>query len=153
MPALDADDVTITIEERRIEGKKKKCRIKIEFGNGTLTYPSGGVPMPAFSSLGLKRNLDFLSIIDSDDAQGIVWKYDKDNNKLRAYILGVNVDAAGSGTLDDFPLDTTAEPLAEAASIGAVGLEASMNLLGRLAELKTSSAPAAQTLYAEAVGW
>jgi hypothetical protein len=109
--------------------------------------------MPAFSSLGLKRNLDFLSIIDSDDAQGIVWKYDKDNNKLRAYILGVNVDAAGSGTLDDFPLDTTAEPLAEAASIGAVGLEASMNLLGRLAELKTSSAPAAQTLYAEAVGW
>lgn len=153
MPDLAASDVTITIEERRIEGKKKKCRIKIEFGDGALTYPSGGVPMPAFSSLGLKRNLDYLAVFDSDDAQGIVWKYDKENNKLRAYILGVNVDAAGSDTLDDFPIDTTAEPLAEAASIGGFGLEASMNLLGRLAELKAASAPAAQTLYAEAVGW
>ncbi len=110
--------------------------------------------MPAYSALGLIRNLDKIKIYDSDDSQGIVWKYDKDNNKLRGYILGINVDAAGSGTLDDFPLDTTAEPLAEAASIGGVGLEASMNLLGRLAELKgTASAPASQTIYATVIGW
>lgn len=153
MAAIASSDVTITVEERRREDKKHRNRVKIVFGNATLTYPSGGVPLPTFASFGLNRNLDYLVLTDSDDGQGIVWKYDQENKKLRGYIQGVHVTAAGAGTLDDFPIDTTSEPLAEAASIGAVGLEASMNLLGRMAELKTTSAPAATTIYAEAVGW
>ncbi|MFQ5641097.1 MAG: hypothetical protein ACE5IR_24225 [bacterium] len=155
MPALAASDVTVTIEKenRSSELRMKRNRVKIAFGDGSLTYPTGGVPMPAIGNFGMVNNLDFLNVVDDDDSQGIVWKYDKDNNKLRAYIMGVDVTAAGSGTLDDFPLDTTGEPLAEAASLGAVGLEAGVNLLGRLQELKTTSAPAVQTIYAEAVGW
>ena len=154
MPDLVAADVTVTVEERNLEGKKKRNRVKIAFGDGAKTYPSGGVPLPAISTFGMVRSLDYLLMIETDDAQGIVWKYDKDNKKMRAYILGINVDAAGSDTLDDFPIDTTAEPLAEPASIGGFGLEASMNLLGRLAELKAAaSAPAAHTMFAEAVGW
>lgn len=159
MAAIASSDVTITpqasmgLSKGRIEGGKRKVLVKIAFGDGALTYPSGGVPMPAKENFGMLRNLDYLLISDNDDAQGIVWKWDYENKKLRGYILGVHVAAAGAGTLDDFPIDTTAEPLAEAASVGAVGLEAAMNLLGRMAELKTASAPAATVLYAEAVGY
>jgi hypothetical protein len=154
MADLVAADVTVTVEDRFIKGKERHSYVKIAFGNGTLTYPANGVPMPAASSFGMVRNLDRLVIYDSDDAQGIMWKYDKENKKLRGYIMGLDVTAAGAGTLDDFPLDTAGEPLAEAASIGAVGLEAGVNLLGRFMELKAAaSTPAAQTLYALAIGW
>lgn len=155
MPALASTDVTITVqkEKRSSDLRQKRNLVKIAFGDGSLTYPSGGVPMPAIGEFGLTNDMDYMILIDGDDSQGIVWKYDQENRKLRAFIMGLDVTAAGTGTLDDFPLDTTGEPLAEAASIGAVGLEAGVNLLGRLHELKTTSAPAAATLYAEAVGW
>lgn len=154
MADLVAGDVTVTVEEENIIGKKRWHFVKIAFGDGSLTYPANGVPMPAAAKFGMRTLLNRLIVLDSDDAQGILWKWDKENNKLRAYILGVHVTAAGAGTLDDFPIDTTAEPLAEAASIGAVGLEAASNLLGRLKELKgAASAPAAQTMYALAIGY
>lgn len=119
MADIASSDVTITVEKRTIVGKQRRNRVKIAFGNGALTYPSGGVPMPAASSFGMVRNLDYLTIFDENDASGIMWKYDKDNLKLRGYEF-------------DYPA------VAEGA---AVELDAA------------SDAPAAQTLYAEAVGW
>ena len=144
----------------------RRVEVKIAFGNGVRTYPSTGVPLPVAAdfagsvrkphgaAFGMTRGLKYLVIQDSDDAQGILWKYNRENHRLRGYIMGLDVTAAGAGTLDDFPIDTTDEPLAEAASIGAVGLEAGVNLLGRFMELKAAaSTPAAQVIYATAVGW
>lgn len=154
MTDLASTDVTVTVNERTIVGKKRRNRVTIAFGDGALTYPSGGVPMPAFGSFGMIRNLDFLTVFDEDDASGIVWKYDRTNNKLRGYITGVNVDAAGAVTLDDFPIKT--------GELATGSLSVSLNndagsgvkYLGKLQELAAaSSAPAAQTLQAEAVGW
>jgi hypothetical protein len=154
MTALASTDVTVTISERRIVGKKRRNIVKIVFGDGALTYPAGGVPMPAYTGFGMIRNLDYLNIVDQDDATGIYWKYDKDNNKLRAYTQGYAVGAAGAATLDDFPV-TAAFNVTSGISVSLTNSAGSAtNGLGALVEAATGATPAAsQTLYAEAVGW
>ena len=143
MTALVAGDVTVTIERRSIEGKTRRNRCKIAFGDGALTYPAAGVPLPAFASWGMKRNLDFLTIFDENDASGFVWKYDKDNNKLRAWrILSAAAGVSGA----TFTVSTTGNILCNESGSNA---EVAMDL----AEATTALAPAAQVLYAEAVGW
>lgn len=150
MADLAATDVTVTIEERRIESRKRIHRVKIVFGDGALTYPAGGVPMPAKEKFGMLRNLDYLILIDSDDANGITWKYDKDNNKLRAYVQGALVGAAGAQTMDDFPVTAGFGVTADTH----LSLKAGSATV-RFGDLKEASAgaPAAQTIYAQAVGW
>lgn len=85
MTALVAADVTVTVQDRWIEGPVKYSRCKIEFGDEALTYPTGGVPLPTYASWGFKRNIDFLTLFDQNDASGYVWKYDLDNHKLLAF--------------------------------------------------------------------
>src|SRR3990167_3737525 len=87
MTAIVAADVTLTIERRTISGKTRRNRVKVVFGDSALTYPAGGVPMPAFGSWGMKRNLDYLTVFDENDASGVIWKYDTTNNKLRGYSM------------------------------------------------------------------
>lgn len=154
MTALASSDVTVTIIDRFIQGKRRRVSFSLAFGDAALTYPSGGVPLPTYPSFGMKRNLAFLLFDDPNSAQGIVWKYDRANHKLRAYIQGVVVSAAGAATMDDFPQNTTAEPLGTAVSLSLTNSTgAGTKYLGRLQELTTTQAPAASTLYGEAVGW
>lgn len=78
----------------RIEGNKRKVVCKVVFGNGALTYPANGVPMPAATSFGMYRNLDTLSILDQSNADGIVWKWDYANKKLRGYYSAATTTGA-----------------------------------------------------------
>lgn len=97
MTALASTDITVTvsIRDRRIYGNKHKVPVTIAFGNGALTYPAGGVPMPAFGSFGMKRNLDFMEFTDPANANGFLYKYDQTNNKIRIY-QGDNANAAAA---------------------------------------------------------
>lgn len=165
MVALVAADVTITVEQRRIVGKQRRNRVKIAFGNGALTIPAGGVPLPAAASFGMVRNLEYLTIFDENDASGIIWKYDKDNNKLRAWVQKTTDHAhdllVANGAI------ATSGAIGLTAGAGLVGAVAATTVTGGIASggvqsttfattalnEDTSSAPAAQTLYAEAVGW
>lgn len=158
MADLTSANVTITVQNQRyFHGTvaQKRHQVKIEFGDGALTYPTGGVPMPAKDKFGMVHALEFLSLIDDNDATGIVWKYDKENNKLRGFIQGITVSAAGAATMDDFALDTTADPLATTVSVSLTNSTgAGAKYLGKMLELAGgSAAPAAQVLYAEAVGF
>lgn len=162
MADLAASDVTVAVVDRKIYAKQRRNVVTITFGDGVLTYPSGGVPLPAAASFGMVRNIDFIVITDANDAAGIVWKYDQANHKLRGYIQGAVISAAGSGTLDDHPLDGTADPLAAAdrqpsngaVSLGIIASAAGTVYLGAMKELLAAEhAPASQVLYAEAVGW
>lgn len=117
MPAISATDVTVTILDRHIEGKKKRSQCTIAFGDGALTYPSGGVPLPADSSFGFKRAMDLLLISDGDDSNGFVWKYDATNKKLRGY-QGDNDNVADAPLIE---LTTAATPAAQALRVEAVG--------------------------------
>ena len=167
MTAIASTDLTLTVQTGTIQrfNKYKEALVKIAFGNGTLTYPPGGVPLPSFvasfTSYGMKKTVNYLELVDQDDSQGIIWKYDHDNKKLRGYLQGAVITAASTGTLDDYPLDTTAEPLAAAAnqpSSGAISLgltntaAAGTIFLGKLVELASTHAPAAQTLYVRVSG-
>lgn len=155
MADLVAADVTVTVEERTIVGKKRRNRVKIVFGDGALTYPSGGVPMPAFDSFGMIRNLDYLTVLDQDDGNGVFWKYDKENNKLRAYVQGYAHGTGGAVTLDDYPVNAAFGVTSGISVSLTTGAGAATGRLGGLVESASGAgnAPAAQTLYAEAVGW
>ena len=156
MAALASSDVTVTVNDRDIVGKKRRCRVTVAFGDGALTYPSGGVPLPTFASFGMTRNIDFLTCFDADDASGILWKYDRTNHKLRGYIQG----AATSGALTTgisvagLKSNNSLASTGMAVAVESSGAAASGTVYaGVLQELGTSHAPAAQTLQAEAVGW
>lgn len=166
MAAIASSDVTITIQKQRImrgsPGGLRINTVKIAFGNATLTYPSGGVPMPTYPSFGMMKELEFCNMIDADCAVGQVWKWDYTNKKLRAYIQGTVISAAGGATADDYALDGTTDPYAAAAvqpSAGAIGLSlnntavAGTIYFGKMKELSTTHAPVATTIYALAFGW
>lgn len=154
MAAIASTDLTLTIQTRVTDRKSKRNVVKVVFGDGALTYPSGGIPIPTTpTSWGLRRNLDYIMLMDQDDASGILWKYDYANKKLRGYIQGITVSAAGAATVDDFALDTTAEPLATSVSLSLTNnTGAGTKYFGKLIELTTTHAPASQTLYVEARG-
>lgn len=88
MSALVAGSVTYTIQGRGIlkeESGFKMASIKIAFGNSTLTYPTGGVPLSGLTSWGFPNLLDSLVFNDSANANGFVYKWDRTNNKLLIY--------------------------------------------------------------------
>jgi hypothetical protein len=153
MADLVAADVTVTVDERTIVGKKRRNRVTITFGDGAKTYPAGGVPLPAFGSFGHIRNLDYLTIFDVDDASGIMWKYDRTNNKLRGYRQGVRT---GSTAAADSTSGALLENMAAAeTTLRGMGTAIDVDIdLGLLRELTSAgNPPAAQTLQAEATGW
>lgn len=154
MADIAAANVTVTVNERQIVSKKRRNRVTIAFGDGVLTYPAGGVPMPAFGSFGMKRNLDYLTVFDEDDSKGVVYKYDRDNNKIRAYVQGYAHGTGGAVTVDDYPVNA-AEGVTTGISVSlTTGAGAVTDRLGGLVEMAGGvSLPSATTLQAEAVGW
>lgn len=148
MADLTAADVTVTVEQRQIVGKQKRNRVKIVFGNGTLTYPAAGVPMPAAEKFGMVRNLEYLTVFDHDDASGLMFKYDKDNNKLRIYW-----PSGGATNPATAAAEATAILTSGATAVTANAATADIRK-GQAAELVGgTSTITAKTLYAEAVGW
>lgn len=156
MTALASSDVTVTVNERQIVGKKRRARVTVAFGDGALTYPSGGVPLPTFASYGMTRNIDFITFFDENDASGIIWKYDRTNHKLRGYVQGFDVASmAAADTKLDATIRTGSHATAKIAITCAQAAAASSGAyyVGVMQELATTEAPAAQTLQGEAVGW
>lgn len=172
MADLASTDITVTIEAQKRSPKTRVNRVKIVFGDGALTYPALGVPMPAFASFGFKRNIDYLVFFDTNDAVGLVWKWDKDNNKLRAWQSGGQaahthdlhlnqadvVDGAGTRVNAATNLigansgaDVLIAGVADTTGHGGV-VQLAATAAAALLELG-NVAVAAQTLYAEARGW
>lgn len=147
MADLTAADVTVTvaIRDRGTAGKKHRIQGSIAFGDGAKTYPSGGIPMPAFGNFGMKRNLDTLVFHDVS-ADGLTWKYDKTNNKLRAY--WPTGGASGPTAAETNPVGAT----------GATAVTSSAATLPIVAGqgkefVAATTTIAAKTLYFEAIGW
>lgn len=153
MTALASTDITVTVQERVIKGIEREHLCKFVFGDDALTYPSGGIPIPTFPRLGFFQQVKYLDIIDPNDADGFVWKYDKENKKLRCYVQGYDHGTGGSVTLDDYPI-TAAAGVTTGISISlTTGAGAAVGRLGALVEMDTASAPAATTMYVRAVGY
>lgn len=87
MVALASTDVTVTVTERKRGGSGVKIHFgTLAFGDGALTYPTAGVPMPAASSFGFDREIKDISITGINGlTTEYHTRYDKTNNKLLLY--------------------------------------------------------------------
>jgi len=86
MTALVATDVTETLNtrDRHVLGSLRMSRGSLAFGDGALTYPYGGVPMPAVGKFGMNREVSEMNITDASGA-GYDFRYDQTNRTLKLF--------------------------------------------------------------------
>lgn len=95
MTDIVATDVVYTVlEENILDNGNLSVVVEIKFGNGTLTYPTGGIPLTR-GKMGLPRHIKSLLLIDPESSDGLVYKFDLDNEKLRIYQGDYSVSTDG----------------------------------------------------------
>jgi hypothetical protein len=85
MGALASTDVSLSIAtvDRHILGSVKMVQGTATFGGAALTYPFGGVPIPDKGKFGFVKEI--LEMEFYDPTSGVMWRYDKTNNTLKAF--------------------------------------------------------------------
>jgi hypothetical protein len=86
MADLTASNVTVTLGQRNIEhrpGMLRRVFPDLTFGNGALTYPAGGIPLPAKEQFGFLKQIVYGVAEPAIDAY--VYKFDRTNHKLLIY--------------------------------------------------------------------
>lgn len=170
MADIAASDVTYTLIKKTVEDSSMRDFVMtVAFGDGALTYPSGGIPLTA-GKLGCPNQVLSLVIFSPASSNGYTYKYDAANNKIRIYqspaeththdlkIIGgtaaagtdaVNVKASVLGK--ESATNATVVGANSAASGGVV--PATLAAAAGTEVASGSFAPAATTLYLEARGW
>jgi hypothetical protein len=83
MADLASTNVTLTRLAKHRVGLLKQRVYQLAFGDGALTYPTGGVPLPPLSQFELSSVVFFaLRPVTID---GLTYKYDKANHKVRIF--------------------------------------------------------------------
>lgn len=95
MADIASTDVTYTVSNSKIGSNSRfKALIKADFGDGTLTYPSGGVPLTK-ANMGCPTVIEHFSFDDAANDDGYVYKYDRDAEAIRIYQGGYDGTVAG----------------------------------------------------------
>lgn len=107
MADIAASDLTYTLQPGSHQnGGSQNVRIyTVAFGDGTLTYPSGGVPITK-GDIGCPTDIQAAKIMDDSDGDGLVYKYDLANDKIRIYTA--DYDATADGALIELTAGTSA---------------------------------------------
>lgn len=104
MATFASSDVTVTLDprDRHILGKIKMAKCSIAFGDSTLTYATGGIPMPAKGVFGMNKEIIGVTWMEGMGASGngFIYKYDITNNKILIYYA--DYDAASDGALIEY---------------------------------------------------
>jgi len=161
MADIAAGDVTYTLKTKRTTGDSRKLnRVLIEFGNSTLTYPAGGIPI-TIGKLGCPNIVESMTIVDKGTS-GYSFMYDQSAKKLVMFqsaahthdikfmggqthdaAVGLNSTSLGKNTATNITVaganSTTAGGVVSAS--GAADAEAS------------AVAIAAQAIEVEVLGW
>ena len=95
MADIAATDVTYTINKKQRIGKKHFVQATLTFGDGVLTYKTGGIPLTT-ASFGLYRDIDDLHVTESN-ANALLYEYDKSANTLRVF-TEARVEQTGGAT-------------------------------------------------------
>jgi hypothetical protein len=167
MADIAAGDVTYTIlNTRKINGSpsRKLNRMRLAFGNGTLTYPAGGIPL-SIGKLGCPAVVESLVIVDKGTS-GYEFMYDQSAKKLVVFqapaqthdhdmfilggqthdaTLGLNSSSLGKNTATNITLNG-----ANSATTGGVLSE---TLAAAALAQASAVAIAAQTIEVEVIGW
>lgn len=84
---------TITfLRRKKLEDNRQMVHTKIVLGDGSTTYPSGGIPISG-NSLGLPRYLDSFEFSDASDGDTNIYKYDIVNQAIRIYVQNNSTQA------------------------------------------------------------
>jgi len=102
MAAFASTDVSVTIHARdRDIGHgsimKNVSLASITFGDGALTYATGGVPLPAKEQFGFQKEIKFLAI-QQPVANGFIYKYDADNHKIKIFTQGFTTGSTAAAS-------------------------------------------------------
>lgn len=166
MSALVAGDVAYTQQNRgsvNDAGFTVKT-LKLVFGDGAKTYPAGGIPLSSLSAQGFPTIVATFNFIDQSSADGFVYKYDSVNQKLRIYQMAAHAHplvlknaAVADGATTRVNAGTNLLGANTGSDITVAGAGANGGVqnstAGALAEVATSFAPAATTLYASVSGY
>ncbi len=96
MPPLTADDVTVELlpaDADFTQGLRKQNFVTIAFGDGSKTYPSGGIPLPDKGKFGMFKEIRQMLIFQPAD--GYEYRYDRANHKLRIFFCDYDASADG----------------------------------------------------------
>ena len=155
MPALESTDVTVTTDRRLLDigrrGLDKNMSLpSVAFGDGALTYPTGGVPLPDKAKFGYNRSIDFCTP-QQPSANGFVYKYDETNHKLKIFTQGITMGSTGaSPPTDGAKVEDSAGSAGNLVMPGAS--EDETYDLGPMIELPSTIAPAAVTVKLLMIG-
>ncbi|MCX5818449.1 MAG: hypothetical protein NT047_00825 [Deltaproteobacteria bacterium] len=150
MGAFASTDVTVTVagRDREIAGAaagRNQTIATVTFGNGSLTYATGGVPMPAIGTFGFRNEIK-MGLIEQPPANGFFYKYDAVNRKIKIFTQGftsgsTTAGAAESGALvlNSLGVEATA-PRMPTTAVNTV------YDMGPLVELANGATPAAVTM-------
>lgn len=117
MAAFVSTDVTVTVVERKNLGPKRYVSGTIAFGNGALTYPTAGIPLPVIGNFGFVRNMDDLNISGVNGlTTDYLVRYNKSAHKLQ--LFEEEATAAGGPLLE---CDTSEAPAARTYNFVAFG--------------------------------
>lgn len=103
MAALGASNWTVTVLSDRIHQNSRHVHATLTLPT-TGTYPSNGIPIPAYTAFGLKRNIETLTIhgggVTGNTGQRFV--YDAHNGTIRIFVATTGNELAttvsGAGT-------------------------------------------------------
>lgn len=118
MADIAASNVTTTILRKTDNGNGLTVEAQIAFGDASLTYPSGGVPL-AKSKLGFNRKIATCEIIESNGDK-LLYEYDISAETIRAFFPTQETGTPGNRAGVEFTGASTA-PAATTLQIVATG--------------------------------
>lgn len=86
MADIAAADVTYAVvnqHQQKVVQGRRQGKFSVAFGDGALTYPTGGVPVTK-AKLGCPNIIESF-IMEGTGANGFIYKYDQANEKIRIY--------------------------------------------------------------------
>jgi len=148
MTAIVATDVAVSSSHRNRDvfpvGGKIMSIVDITVGDGALTYPTGGMPLPDKANFGMKREVSAI-LIEQPSANGFIYKYDRENNKLKIFTQGAVTGSTAAAAAEDGALAENS-----AAAEGTVRLPNTVADttydMGGMIELPATIAPAEVTI-------
>ena len=119
MPVILQSDITVTINQRTVHGRKKRVEGTLEFGNGVDTMPPDGLPMPELSAFGFLRIMDEFRLYQRDGSTPLKIAYQEVDNKI--VFAEEEVDTLLDGTIQFGTASAIETPLKMTVNFVAIG--------------------------------
>jgi hypothetical protein len=155
MAAILSTDVTVSVatDKRDIAHGAAQKNISIAdvtFGDGSLTYPSGGVPLPAIGEFGFQREIQ-LGLIEEAPANGFHYKFDRENHTIKIFTQGVTTSSTAADANENGALVENSAAAEATVRLPNTVADTTYDL-GAMIELPVTIAPAAATLRMLLIG-